>query len=221
MPIRPTVLAAGIGLGALLLTGCSSGSKAPETTSAAPQVTAEAPAATPSETIEPQQGSVPGDQTAPGATLAFGEQALVSWHHFSGEQITLQVEVRSAGAAPLDEILAVVSEDTAAQIQGYTPYYVTVAFTKADLSQGEISFSDPSSGLFAFNAGGTEIPELTLIGTYDPCNSSSLGKTVDEGAEQLTCQIFLVPGGQQFGGVGWGEFDSPYDKYNGSPIHWK
>ena len=66
----------------------------------------------------------------------------MSWKHFSGEQISLQVSVQSATKASLDEILPMLSDDTAAQVQGYTPYYVSVSFTKTDLSQGEIAFSD-------------------------------------------------------------------------------
>lgn len=222
MPIRPLAVAAGFGIGALLLAGCGAGgADTPEpTASDAPQVTTQAPEPTETESAAPTPADL-GDFTAAGTELAFGDAALVGWNHFSGEQISLKVEVLEAKEVSLDELLAVVSESTAAQIEGYTPYYVTVSFTKADLSQGEISFSDASSGLFATNSGGQEVPELTLIGTYEPCNSKSFDKTVDEGVAQLTCQIFLVPGGQAFGGIGWGEFDTPYDKYNGAPIFWK
>lgn len=222
MPIRSTALMAGLGLGALLLTGCASGTPAPEPTSAAPQVTSEAPEPTPTETAKPAPASTSsGELTEPGTVLAFGDAAFVSWHHHSGEDIDLKVEVLSAKQAPLEEILAVVSDSTAAQIEGYTAYYVNVSFTKTNLSQGAIEFSDATSPIFATNSSGAEVPELTLFGSFEPCDYESFDTTVDEGAPQLTCMIFMVPGGQTFGGVAWGEFDTPYDKYNGSPIHWK
>lgn len=223
MTIRPIALAAAFGLGAALLTGCSSAPEATsEPSSEAPSVTTEAPEPTPSETAKPAaKPAEPGEITAPGTELAYGDAAYVVWHHYSGEEIDLQVVVQSAVKASLDEVLPLLSDDTAAQVQGYTPYYITVSFAKTNLDQASIEFSDASSGIYAINSGGGQVPELAIFSTFEPCDPESFDSTVDEGAPQLTCLIFMVPSGQEFGGVQWAEWDTPYDKYDGAPIVWK
>lgn len=219
---------------ALTLAGCSGGSdvESPASTSpsAAPAVSTPASTPSPSETAaEPETSpspeavaAAPGDVTAPGATLAFGDTALVPWDTYSSDTpIHLNVTVKEPRKGDLSDFDGLgLKDDTLAQIKGFTPYYVDFDITKANLDEGEIAFNAAYTEIGAVNADGGKIPDFTIIGSYEKCDTESFGKDADTGAVTTSCSVFLVPSGQEFGGATWDQYDTAYDDYEGKPVLW-
>jgi hypothetical protein len=227
MTIRPIALAATVALGAALLTGCSSGGgTAPDASDVKPRVTTQEVTPVEETTPEPTEteaapAPVAGEITPAGAVLAIGDPAWVVWNHFSGEEINLQVAVKSVVAGSLSDVLPLLSDSTAEQVQGYTPYYVTLEYTKTDLSQRSLEFSSSPSYVYSFDSDGSNIPELIMFGGGFELCDDNWNETVDQGAPQTACYVFMLAGGKTFGGVQWADNDTVYDRWDGSPIVWK
>ena len=210
-----------VGIAVAVLAGCT-GTETPEdaATQAATVTESASPSAEASTTPEAAT-SVPGDQTAPGSELAYGETALLNWMHYEHGEILLGVTVTGVREGTLADFDSLnLDEATAAQIVGYTPFYIDFSIVKGDLSQPPIEFSDAGSNISGLNAGGADIPEFTVLGDFPLCDSASFEPTVDEGVAQASCQIYLVPSGQEFGFAQWSDYDTPFDKYDGAPITW-
>jgi len=218
---RNTAGIALVGIAVAVLAGCT-GTEAPEesNTQAAPVAESASPSAEAS-TTPAAATDLPGEHTAPGSELALGDTALVNWMHFEHGEIALAVtvtDVREGSLTDFDDIG--LDEETKAQIAGYTPFYIDASIVKGDLSQPAIEFSALSSNIAGLNAGGADLPSLTLLGSFPLCDSNSFEPSIDEGVAQTTCEIFLVPSGQEFGFAQWSDYDTPYDKYDGAPITW-
>lgn len=221
---------------ALGLAGCSGDSEEPEATptpTASP--TNEAPVTSPSASptasdestdedadATPAAPAAPGDITAPGAALTFGDTALVPWKTFSSETpIQLSVTVYEPRVGALSDFDGIgLDDDTLAQIEGYTPYYIDYDMQKTNLDEGEIAHSAAYTEIGAVNAGGADIPEFSLFGTYEKCDNASFDSSVDEGEIQKSCNVFLLPAGQEFGSATWDQTDTDYSRFDGDPIAW-
>ncbi|WP_062209557.1 hypothetical protein [Demequina oxidasica] len=221
---------------ALGLTACSSDAESEPTPSASP-ITA-APEAAPSESVpaEPEtaapvesESAAPapapagdGSVTAPGTELAYGDTAVVPWTTYSSETpIELNVTIPEPRVGELSDFDGLgLDEDTLAQIQGYTPYYVDFDIQKANLDEGEIAFSAAYTEIGAVNSDGGKIPDFTIIGDFETCDTEGFGSDADTGAVTSSCSIFLVPSGQEFGGATWDQYDTEYDDFDGEPILW-
>jgi outer membrane murein-binding lipoprotein Lpp len=215
----PGLAAAGVAV--ILLAGCS-GTAEVETpaTSAEPVVESASPTAEVTETAD-APADLPGDFTAAGAQLAIGDTALLNWNHYEHGDIQLAVTVTAVREGTLADFDALdLNEETAAQIQGYTPFYIDVTVVKADLSQEPIEFSSISSNIDAINAGGAALPSFTVFGDFALCDDESFDPEVDTGVAQSTCAIFMVPSGQEFGSAQWTDYDTIFDKFDGAPINW-
>jgi len=221
MQFRTIAMAAATGLTVLALAACSSKAEPVDTAPEVEVTESSAPVVTPEETPAPAPApAAAGDLTAPGTELKVGDTATVEWDHFELGIVQLNVTVDGVRTGTLAELEAAgVSADTMAKLDGYTPYYVDYTVTKANLGDGELAYSSANE-ISAVNDKGADIPELTLIGTYDLCDSHSFDTSVDEGTPQVECAIFMVPGGQNFGAATWTAYGTSYDKYDGQPVYW-
>lgn len=234
---RSLVLAAVTGIAAFSLAACSSDEATEDPTTPEPVAespveddvthTPEAPVddePEPEEEPEPQAPVGDGSEAAPGESFALGETARVNWDsHHSEDGILLDVTVQAVREGNLDDLLALnVSDETAAAIEGHSVHYVDYTITKADQSQPEIAFGNASNGISAQNTSGAELQEFILFGGgFDTCTSNSFGADIDTGAVHESCSIYIVPSGQDFGAAMWGQFGTPYDKFQGEPLTWK
>ena len=232
MTARNYAAAALVG-GLVLLTGaCSGGSDTPDlapidSSPIAVEDVAPAEDATEVDTVEVAEeepaeapAQAPGELTAPGTRLAVGDTGLVEWVGSDSEVFSLAVTIDGVRQGTLADLDAILSEDNKGKVQGYTPYYVDFTFVKGDLAQPSMAFQDASNRVDAVNADGSEIPQLTVFGDFELCDSGYFEESVDEGAPQKSCSIFLAPGGQEFGAVRWAQFDTDYDMYDGNPVFW-
>ncbi len=220
MKLRTITTAAAAGLALLALAACSGPADEPTPTETPDVEVTESASPSPDAEETETEISLPGDLTPPGTELKVGDTATVLWNHYEHGAITLDVTVDTVRTGSLDELReAGVSDDTMAQIDGYTPYYIDFTIVKADLSQGEIVYSSANE-VRAVNSKGADLVSLTLFGRYEPCNSGSFAAGVDEGEPQTSCVIYLVPGGQEFGAATWSAYDTPYARYDGEPVLW-
>lgn len=220
---RLMAVAAVSAVGALTLAACG-GSEAPapvtSPTVTAPEVSVE-PSVTPD--AEPEApAAVEGDLTAPGTELAIGETALVNYDHYEHGLVDLQVTVTGVREASQSDFEGVgFSEDTLEQLKSYSVYYIDATIVKNDLSAPEIAFDSAASSVSAVDADGRELPSFTIIGAFDLCDSRSFRAGIDAGEPHVTCSVMLVPEGSTFGGGAWVSRETPYARFDGSPVVWK
>ena len=238
---RPLTLTAALGLGVLMLAGCSGEETPDEPTTPDPvaeqpvvEETTEAPVEedpVEEDPIEEEPEEEPpapagdGSVAAPGQTFSIGETARVGWSTYGTDELMLlDVTVESATEGNLDDLLALdLREDTAAAIAGHTPYYVDYTFVKVDPSQEELAHRNATTEIGARDTGGTKLGEFALLGGgFDTCESNSFGREIDEeGGVTTSCSIFLVPADREFGSVIWAQRDTQYADYGGEPLSWE
>ncbi len=208
------------------LAGCSSPAEEPEKTetpvsSSAPETEKPEPTdeAEPTETPEAEEetGGATGDTAAPGTTVAVGEEAIVSWQ--PSEDVPAQpvgITVKSITPASIDDF-AVVGADFQAQLEGYTPYYITVEAKKVDVAGGKLANQALYGDMGAVDADGRSMQTVSIIGSFEPCDTSSLDASFDEGTPQTFCYIVAGP---DTGDIGGATFE-PYDTdFNDNPVIW-
>ena len=221
MNYRNTAGIAAVGIAVAVLAGCT-GTEAPEDAPTQDAIVTESASPSAEASTSPAAATdLPGEATAPGSELAFGDAALLNWVHFEHGEIALAVTITGVREGTLADFDALdLDEETKAQIEGYTPFYIDASVVKADLAQPAIEFSSVSGNIAGLNAGGADLPSFTVFGDFTLCDSNSFEPTVDEGVAQTTCEIYLVPSGQEFGFAQWSDYDTAFDKYDGAPITW-
>ena len=73
-------------------------------------------------------------------------------------------------------------------------------------------------GFQAIDDRGQQGQELTVLGTFRPCDSGTQPKQFTRGVTYATCQVYLVGGG---GSIAKDEWVGSVDAYTGKPIVWK
>ena len=110
--------------------------------------------------------------TAPGTALALGAPATVNYKpgiKSNSPTYRLRVTVDSITKAPASDLNGVELEK---EQQGKTPYYVKLSIT--NLGEGNASAEDgvPAVGFQTVDDRGQQGQELTLLGTFRPCDSA-------------------------------------------------
>jgi hypothetical protein len=207
------VLAATVGL---LLTACGCGSSgASSSTAASSPSTTEA---TTSSSASTGQSKTAGT-TAPGATLALGAAALVDYQP-GGEPNSptyhLKVSVLGLKKGSQADMNGVELEKAQ---QGDTPYYVTLRVENVGSGDAAAEQNDPIVGFQATDDRGQEGQELTVLGTFRRCESTSEPKHLTHGVSYQSCNIYMVGGGGSIVQEEW--TGSGGDAYSEKPIVWK
>lgn len=207
---------------ALGLAGCSS-SPAQEPEKTDKPVASSAPSEKPEETEkaeEPEETApaTEGDTAAPGTTVAVGEEAIVSWEPSDDTPAQpVSITVKSITAGTIDDF-AVVGADFQAKLEGFTPYYITVEAKKVDLAGAELAYQSLYSDMSAINADGRKMQTVSIIGDFEPCNTSSLDATFDEGTPQTFCYIVAGPDGDDIGGATFKPYGTDFED---NPVVWE
>jgi hypothetical protein len=212
---------AGACIVAILLTvsGCgSSSSTNSESTSAATTASAASSQSTSSPQSTGTSTTAASGTTAPGTTLALGAPAVVDYKpgiKSNSPTYHLRVSVASITKAPAADLNGVELEK---EQQGKAPYYVKLSIT--NLGDGNASAEDgvPTAALQAIDDRGQQGQELTLLGTFRPCESGTQPKQFTRGVTYSTCQVYLVGGG---GSIVKDEWTGSGDEYTEKPIVWK
>lgn len=201
------------------LAGCSSPAAEPEKTDK--PVASSAPSEKPEKTEEPEETEAPaaeGDTVAPGTTVAVGEEAIVSWEPSDDTPAQpVSITVKSITPGTIDDF-AVVGADFQAKLEGFTPYYITVEAKKVDLAGAELAYQSLYSDMSAINADGRKMQTVSIIGDFEPCNTSSLDATFDEGAAQTFCYIVAGPDGDDIGGATFKPYGTDFED---NPVVWE
>jgi hypothetical protein len=127
----------------------------------------------------------------------------------------LRVSVVSITKAPAADLNGIELEKAQ---QGKTPYYVKLSIT--NLGEGNASAEDgvPAVGFQTIDDREQEGQELTVLGTFRPCDSGTQPKQFTRGVTYATCQVYLVGGG---GSIVKDEWTGSGDAYTEKPIVWK
>jgi hypothetical protein len=213
--LRAVVLAAALGL-ALAAYGCgSSGSSQSSSTAASSPSTTEA---TTSSSASTGQSKTAGT-TAPGATLALGAAALVDYQPGglpNSPTFHLKVSVLGLKKGSQADMNGV---DLEKAQQGDTPYYVTLRVENVGSGDAAAEQNDPIVGFQATDDRGQEGQELTVLGTFRPCESTTEPKHLTHGVSYQSCAIYMVGGGGSIVQEEW--TGSGGDAYSEKPIVWK
>jgi hypothetical protein len=203
----------------LAMSGCGSSSS---TQSSSAAVTTNASTVASGTTSSPQSttsSTTPATgTTAPGTMLALGAPATVNYKpgiKSNSPTYHLRVSVSSITKAPASDLNGVELEK---EQQGKTPYYVKLSIT--NLGEGNASAEDgvPAVGFQTIDDRGQQGQELTLLGTFRPCDSGTQPKQFTRGVTYSTCQVYLVGGG---GSIVKDEWTGSGDAYAEKPIVWK
>lgn len=204
---------------ALAIAGCGSSSSTPSSSAAAASSTPTATSGATSSPASTGASTTPSaGTTAPGTTLALGAPATVDYKpgiKSNSPTYNLRVSVSSITKAPASDLNGVELEK---EQQGKTPFYVKLSVT--NLGEGNASAEDgvPTAGLQAIDDRDQPGQELTLLGTFRPCESGTQPKQFTRGVTYATCQVYLVGGG---GSIVKDEWTGSGDAYSEKPIVWK
>ncbi|MCW4458040.1 hypothetical protein [Microbacterium sp. MPKO10] len=208
-----------IGILALVLTGCSAGPEEPADDSQQTEETSEAPADE-AETETDNSDEQAGDATAPGTELSLGDTATVLYPDTDDGEQMLEITVTEVSEAPLSDFEAA-GDDFLKQLEGYTPYYVSVEATKIEPFEVELDGKDPIDGMFAFDSDDNRAAPVNMIGNFEPCDNQYMEEANDKGEPLETCMIFAVPEGSELGSVAWAPNDTEFSYLDGDPVTWK
>jgi hypothetical protein len=201
----------------MAMSGCGSSSS---TSASSADTATSAPATASTASSQPTAASTTptAGTTAPGTALALGAPATVNYKpgiKSNSPTYRLRVTVDSITKAPASDLNGVELEK---EQQGKTPYYVKLSIT--NLGEGNASAEDgvPAVGFQTVDDRGQQGQELTLLGTFRPCDSGTQPKQFTRGVTYSTCQVYLVGGG---GSIVKDEWTGSGDAYTEKPIVWK
>ncbi|MET7997851.1 hypothetical protein ABZU76_43900 [Amycolatopsis sp. NPDC005232] len=225
--MRSRVLAVlGVSAAVLALAGCAGETGGtPSAASGAPAPSQSSSSASAPETSNSASSggtgntSSAGGFTQQGTKLKLGDKAIVP---FKSEDKTgsIGVTVKSidkgteADLAPLD---------LGDKAKGMTPYYVRVTVS----NESGTDFSYSSLGLMnALLPDGSEAQGVSVIGTFDKCDSGDAGKDfTTKGATYESCVLAVAQAGTTVTGASYDEGDysdqAPGTDYGSKPITWQ
>lgn len=185
---------------------------------------AAAPAAETTEATTEAEGggggsSSGGGLTKPGAELALGETAHVTYKPLSAidDKNLFQVDATAVKIeeGSIDDFKDVsLDEDQKAS----TPYYVTVKIENRgrEIPLGDTE-GDPDLKFSAVDDRGQEQGSITFIGDFERCEDADAPKPFTEGESYESCLAFLVGGDGSIDEVQW----KGSDRYVLKPVVWK
>jgi hypothetical protein len=205
---------------ALTLTtcGCGSSGATPESSSAAAPTTSSVSTEVSTASSSTTSNTVSGGATPPGTQLAPGASALVNYKpgiNANSPTYRLQVSVLAIKQGSQADMSGVELEKSQ---QGQTPYYVKLRIR--NMGPGDASAEDgvPAAAFQAIDDRGEQGQELTVLGTFRPCESSTQPKHFTQGVTYNTCVIYLVGRG---GSIVQEQWTGSADAYAEKPIVWK
>jgi hypothetical protein len=219
--VKAVALAATVGL-VLAACGCgSSGSFSTAGTSPTSAAAATAPASTgETNTSSSATGKVASGGTTPAGTkLTTGATAVVDYEPEEGPgkpTFHLQLNVLSIKKGAQADMNGV---DLDKAQQGQTPYYVTLQVRNIGAGDASANDGNPAVPFQATDDRGGQGQELTLLGTFRPCESVLVPKQFTTGVTYKTCVVYMVGGGGSIVAENW--TGSGGDAYSENPIVWK
>ncbi len=158
-----------------------------------------------------------GGTTAPGTTLALGAPALVDYKpgvKTNSPTYRLQLSVLGIAKGAQADLNGVELEKAQ---QSKTPYYVKLRVTNVGSGNASAEEGVPAAGFQAIDDRGQQGQELTVLGTFRPCESGTQPKQFTRGVTYQTCVVFMVGGG---GSIVKDEWTGSVDAYTEKPIVW-
>lgn len=225
MPARRAPLLATIALAAAVgLTGCISAPAAPPA-SEAPESSAPATSAEPTESEEAAESApaaAPGETAAPGTEFAMGEAATVQILNLDDEPQLVQITVTGTRPGSVEDFQAAgLDQEFLDQLVGYDPFYVDVEMTQVAPMTAALEFGSIYTDFGAFDQNESALQDISIFGSFEPCDTASIEPEFDSGTPHTTCFIVAAREGQEFGGVTYGPYDTEYDDYDGQPLVWR
>lgn len=202
---------------ALALAACgddSSESEDSTTTTEAPSTTEADASVDDAEETESGVGDAEagGEVTQPGTSLAIGEPATIPIEYSDNQGLA---SVTVVGIEEGD-LAAMADFDLDDGVEGNVPYYVTFSMTK--VSGGELSGAGPESEAGGLLDDGTPAQELSLIGSFEPCDTQYADEEFDAGETYESCRVYMAPEGSAVTSV---EYHGDYGgDYYETPIIW-
>jgi len=200
---------------ATLAAGCGSSSKAGSSgTSSSAATHSDTTNSTPSGSTVSSNGTTPA-----GTSLTTGTPALVDYQPGAAEsspKYRLQVTAVSIKQGSQSDLNGVELEKAQ---QGLTPYYVTLRVRNEGSGNAAAEQADPIGVFQTTDDRGSQGQELTILGTYRPCESHEEPKQFTKGVEYTTCNVYLVGKGGSIVSVSWG--GNGADSYSEHPIVWR
>lgn len=215
MITRKKLLAIGaIATSALLVTACAGGDEPEQTEDQVAEDTNDQAEETPEDTTD---DDVTGDVTAPGTTLAIGDTAVLAHPDDSGEEgdtALLAATVTEIEEVTLDDLAELEMGD---RLDGLVPYYIHITVAGVDESSEALAgtvLSNPFTGATA----GSPAQNLNVIGSFEPCDVSSLDSEWGADSTQDICVISLVSEGSEVDSVVYAPSGSDY---RNNPVLWE
>ena len=156
--------------------------------------------------------------TPPGTKLTTGAPAVVDYQPGTtptSPKYHLQVTVVSIQKGAASDLNGVELEKAQ---QGLTPYYVTLRVRNEGSGNAAAEEGEPTAAFTATDDRGEQGQELTILGTYRPCESKTQPKQFTRGVTYTTCNVYLVGQGGSIVSVSW---TGSVDAYTEHPIVWR
>lgn len=206
-----------IGAVALALAGCgSSGSSSPSSSAGTTTGAAAKTPGTETGQTDTPAGSAAQGTTKPDTKLALGTPATVSYQPGGkGPKYALKVTAISITKAPKSDFNGVELEKAQ---QEQTPFYVKLSVRNEGAGNAAAETGNPTVGFSVMDDRGQPAQELTLLGTFRPCNSTPVPKEFTRGVTYTTCNVYMVGGSGSIKSVSW--TGSGADEYSEHPIVW-
>jgi hypothetical protein len=210
-----------VAAGAAIVLSSACGSSGSSTTHSSLGATSPATTATTSSETGTSTTSASGGSgtTAPGTTLKPGAQAIVDWQPGSEPKsptFHLQVSVLSIKQGSPAEMSGVELSKTQ---KGQTPYYVTLQVRNLGTGDAAAEEDDPLAEFQAIDDRGGPGQELTILGSFHPCETVTLPKHLLKNATYTSCNVYMVGKGGSIAQVAW--TGSGGDAFSENPIVWK
>lgn len=183
------------------------------TTEASTETTTDAPTDAGTETTE---AAPAGDVAAPGTALAFGQPAVVPFS--SGDASgTVSVTVTGITKGAAADLAPLKLGDRA---KGFVPYYIKLDVTGVSGS-AELSSYSINESIEGTLPDGTEAQNISIIGTFAPCDGESFPSGFADGQTFSTCVPYLAQESSSVSGARFAPNDGPYSSFDGKPVVWK
>lgn len=223
MPARRAPLLATIALAAAVgLTGCIPSPPAPpaETT---PESTAPESSPAPAESEDEEQpAAASGEAADPGSEFTFGEYATVEVLNLDDEPQLVEIAVTGVRTGSVADFEAAgLDQEFLDQLEGYTPLYVDVEVRQVAPMTAALEYESVYSDFGAIDQADRALQDISIFGTFEPCDTASIDPEFDSGTPHTTCFIVATAGGDELAGVTYGPYDTAYDDYDGEPLVWR
>ncbi len=201
------------GLFVVVAGGCGSGGGSTSGSSSSATATASTDTA---DTAAATTTTGTGADTKAGTKLALGTPATVSYEPGdAGAKYKLKVTAISITKAPKSDFNGVELEKAQ---QEQTPYYVKLSVRNEGEGNAAAESGNPTTGFTVLDDRGQPGQELTLLGSFKPCDTPSVPKQFTKGVTYTTCNVYMVGGSGSIKSVAW--TGSGGDEYGEHPIVW-